>query len=92
MRTQKKLTLLETALGAMAKRPDLRVVTPEEIELLIAWVNKEVDVLQMATALGLTDSATRSAQVHAWAGTKLRQCIQQRLVVLSRRSMEADNS
>ena len=48
-----KQSLLEKALTA--KRPDKRLerITPEEIELALAWLQDEVTLTQVAYALGM---------------------------------------
>lgn len=76
-------TLLETALSAKFE-DNPEYVSPDELDLLIAAVNGEVESYQVAAALGETDSKKRAMLANGWVKTKLRRAIEAKQVRLER--------
>ena len=56
----------------------------EELDMLIAFVNRDIAAVQLAQVLGFT-GRVRTAQANNWAATKLRSVICQGRVSLQRK-------
>jgi len=76
------MTLLDDAMQMTV--PKKGSCSEEELDLLIAFVNREIGSVQVAQVLGFT-GRSRTAQAYNWAATRLRSAIGHGRVSLQRR-------